>query len=439
MTGTPAVRAHRQAPSGLSLVEICEIARDAYIYGYPLVDGYRRLHAWFVDRDHHDYTGAWNRIHATPSEADRVGAVLGLDLRREPQVLTVPRVEAGRYYAVQGNDLYSHIFGHIGTRTSGNGPGHFLIAGPHWQGKAARAVTEVIHCDTELALLTFHLPHNGAVDLAKAEKTLAGCQVVPLSRFLGLPPPMSPSGDFLTPLSLKAERNSLSFFNELNFVLTFCPLHDSERDLMARFARLGIGSHTAFDAGAFSPEARLAIDDGMADAWKAVEAARRRRPADNQSERVRGSRSQMKGNYLNRMIGALEGLWTPAAEEMMTHDYLFDAEHQRLDGTYHHYALHISGNALPPVNAFWTVTVNQAPTGAPLAGHLDNSAFLSDVARESDGGLTLYIQREPIGGAWAANWLPAPAGPFMLRLNLYWPQAEALTGVWPSPPLIKVH
>jgi hypothetical protein len=120
------------------------IACEAYIYGFPLVDGYRRLHAFFVDREHHDYKGAWNEIHheahvftATDRstfmpDGDTVASTLGLDLRREPMVLSVPRMADDRYYAIECNDLYSAVFGYIGSRATGNRAGDFLIAGPEW-------------------------------------------------------------------------------------------------------------------------------------------------------------------------------------------------------------------------------------------------------------------------------------------------------------------
>jgi hypothetical protein len=443
MTDTPAVRAHRQAPSGLSLVDICEIARDAYIYGYPLVDGYRQLYGWFVDHDHHDYMGAWNRIHIVQTEPDTAGAVLGLDLCREPVVLSVPRIEADRYYLIQGNDLYSHIFDHIGTQTTGNGPGHFLITGPNWQGRAPRAITGKLSCETELALLTFRLQCQDSQDRAKAEARLAGFELTPLSRFMGLPPTAPPpTARFIAPLSLRAERNSLTFFNELNFVLSFCAPHDSERDLMTRLARLNIGRNLAFDPGALSPEARLAIDDGMADAWHQMETSRRRRRTDEPLV-VHGSRGQIKGNHINRMIGAVDNLWAIASEERLAYTYQADIAHQRLDGTYHHYALHMPGTSLPPVRGFWSLTLCHMPSGMPvdnpLGRHLFSSADIDRLKREADGGITFYIQREAVKGDWESNWLPAPPGPFTLRLTLYWPKADALSGIWQLPPLIKTH
>ncbi len=46
----------------LSPEEASAIAKEAYVYGFPLVDGYRILHAYNVDRDNPEYKGPWNQI-----------------------------------------------------------------------------------------------------------------------------------------------------------------------------------------------------------------------------------------------------------------------------------------------------------------------------------------------------------------------------------------
>ena len=64
--------------------------------------------------------------------------------------------------------------------------------------------------------------------------------------------------------------------------------------------------------------------------------------------------------------------------------------------------------------------------------------MLPRLKRDSDGGITLYIQHESPGKAKEANWLPAPAAPFYVALRLYWPKPEALSGAWQAPPLQRV-
>jgi hypothetical protein len=95
------------------------------------------------------------------------------------------------------------------------------------------------------------------------------------------------------------------------------------------------------------------------------------------------------------------------------------------------------------VNAFWSLTLYDLPArllvANPLDRYLINSPMLPELKRDPDGGLTLYVQQNSPGAEKESNWLPAPGGPFMLAMRLYWPKAEALNGTWKQPPLERVN
>jgi len=97
---------------------------------------------------------------------------------------------------------------------------------------------------------------------------------------------------------------------------------------------------------------------------------------------------------------------------------------------------------LPPVNAFWSVTMYELPASLlvanPINRYLLNSSMLPQFKKEADGGLTVYIQNESPGKDKEANWLPAPKGPFFMAMRLYWPKEAALEGKWTAPPLERV-
>src|SRR5882672_10893549 len=119
------------------------IAKEAYIYGFPLVDSYRVQHSYFVDHQNPEFKASWNQIVNTPRvftpadtaiqtpNSDTPYSFVGLDLRAEPMVLTVPVIEKKRYYSVQLIDAYTFNFAYIGSRATGNDGGSFLIAGPN--------------------------------------------------------------------------------------------------------------------------------------------------------------------------------------------------------------------------------------------------------------------------------------------------------------------
>ena len=265
----------------------------------------------------------------TPN-SDTPYSQLGLDLRTEPMVLSVPEVEEGRYYTVEVNDLYTFITDYVGSRTTGNDAGNFLIVGPDWQGETPPGIEKVIRSETELSFLFFRTQLFRPEDIENVKKVQAGFKIQPLSSFLGEPaPPSAPPIDFLKPLSAEEERTSLDFFKVLNWVLQFGPIHPSETEMMARFAKLDIGPGKTFDPEKFTPEIRKAIEEGMADAWKDLDALGERiARGEVTSGDVLGSREHLKGNYLYRMRGTVAGIWGNTAEEAIYPAYYndFDAD-----------------------------------------------------------------------------------------------------------------
>ena len=191
-----------------------------------------------------------------------------MDLRAEPMVLTVPQIEKERYFSIQLIDLYTFNFDYIGSRATGNDGGSFLIAGPGWKGETPKGVKKVIRSETELVFAVYRTQLFNPGDLDNVKKVQAGYKAQPLSAFLGQPAPKAaPAIDFIKPLTPETQKTSLEFFNILNFVLQFCPTDPSEKELMARFAKIGVGAGKTFDADKLSPEMKTAIEQGMADAW----------------------------------------------------------------------------------------------------------------------------------------------------------------------------
>ena len=92
---------------------------------------------------------------------------------------------------------------------------------------------------------------------------------------------------------------------------------------------------------------------------------------------------------------------------------------------------------LPPVNAFWSLTMYELPQSLlvanPINRYLINSPMLPSLVQDPDGGYTIYIQNESPGKDKESNWLPAPKGPFSVVLRLYWPKPDALNGTWKAP------
>lgn len=438
----------------LSPQEVRAIAKEAYIYGFPIVDNSRVHYAFFVNKQDPDYKAPWNTICNIPrvftpkdrtiqtANSDTPYSWIGLDLRTEPIVFTIPQIEKNRYWSLQLVDLYTHNFDYLGSRTTGNGGGNFMIAGPKWKGETPKGITKVIRCETEIASAQFRTQLYNVQDLKNVIKIQNQYMAKPLSAFLGKPEPAKAKEiAFIKPLTRDQENKSLQIFNNLNFALQFCPTHPSEKELMKRFAKIGITAGNTIDTVALDPEIKKAMHDGIADAWADFKKLQLKlekgevSPSDGY-----GTRAFLKNNYLYRMMAAALGIYGNTKEEAMYPAYYIDSNGDKLDGKYR-YTIKFGPNQLPPVNSFWSLTMYELPSSLlvdnPLNRYLLNSTMMSQFKKDPDGGLTLIIQNQSPGKEKESNWLPAPKGPFSMIMRLYWPKEEALNGSWKQPPLIK--
>jgi hypothetical protein len=273
-----------------------------------------------------------------------------------------------------------------------------------------------------------------------SKKIQAGYKAEPLSVFLGQSAPKAARAvDFIKPLTTDDERKSLEFFNILNFILQFTPTDPSETELMARFAKIGVGAGKTFNATTFPPEMKTAIEQGMADAWVDLENLKKQIDAGKvTSGDLFGTRAYLKNNYLYRMAGAVLGIYGNSKQEAMYPVYALDAAGQKLDGA-NRYIVRFAPGELPPVNAFWSLTMYDLPASLlvanPINRYLLNSPMLPQFVKDADGGLTFYVQNETPGKDKEPNWLPAPKGPFFIAMRLYWPKPAALDGTWKQPPM----
>jgi hypothetical protein len=226
----------RAQAQDISADEARTVAKEAYIYGFPLVDSYRIQYSYFVDHSNPEFKGAWNEVHNTariytPEDkaiqspnSDTPYSFVGADLRAEPLVFTVPAVEKGRYYSLQFIDMYTFNFAYVSSRATGNEAGTYLLAGSNWKGDKPYGIKEVIRSETEFAFIIYRTQLFNSGDIDNVKKIQAGYKVEPLSKFLDKPAPSSPPVvDFIKPLSPEEERKSAEFFDILNFVLQFCP------------------------------------------------------------------------------------------------------------------------------------------------------------------------------------------------------------------------
>jgi len=443
-------------PNSVTPAEARAIAREAYIYGFPFVEGYKTLYKQAVDKGNADFKSPFNHIGharnaATPDDtwvvtpnSDTPYSFAWLDLRAEPIVITMPKVDQGRYYSAQLIDLQTFNFAYLGTRAFGNDGGNFLITGPGWKGEKPEGVKAVIPCETELLYALFRTQLFNADDIKNVNGIQDGYQVRTLSAYLGKPAPAAAPGiGWPGPSADMTEGPPL--FSYLNFLLQFCPVHPSEKELRARFAKLGISAGARFDVGKLPPEVQQAVAAGIAQVWKDDFPAMMARVNSGSltSGDIFGTREFLKNNYLYRFVAAKLGLYGNTREEALYPPYFVDAEANKLDAAKHRYELRFDKGQLPPAVAFWSLTMydgkSQLLVANPLKRYLVNSTMLDSFKYAEDGSLTIFVSKDSPGVDKESNWLPAPDGPFYCILRLYIPKPAAFNGQWKQPKLMTNH
>lgn len=443
-----------ESATSLSPEEVRLIAKEAYTYGFPIVDNSRVQYTYFVDKQNPDYKAPWNVLCNIPRvftpqdkaiqtpNSDTPYSWIGLDLRTEPIVFTVPPIPKNRYWSLQLIDLYTHNFEYLGSRTTGNDGGSFMIAGPEWKGETPKGIKKVIRCETEIASAQFRTQLFNTADLKNVIAIQKQYIIKPLSVFLGKPSPKSEKPiNFIKPLTSSQQKTSLQFFNNLNFVLQFCPVHPSEKELRTKFEKIGIKPGNTIDTTTLDPKIKEAMHQGIADSWSEFEKTKKEIESGRlASGDLFGTRNFLKNNYNYRMTAAVLGIYGNTKEEAMYPAYYVDGNGEKLNGK-NKYIVRFAANQLPPVNSFWSMTMYSQPESLLVENSINryllNSTMLSQFKTDADGGLTLFIQNESPGKENESNWLPAPKGSFSVIMRLYWPKEEALNGIWKQPQLIK--
>ena len=438
------------------------IAEEGFIYGLPVVMIYNIMYDYAVDKDSGQFKAPFNQIKnetqvytwkdtaiVTPN-SDTPYSWLWMDLRTEPMVLSVPEVPGDRYYAVQLTDLNSFNFGYIGSRATGNDAGDYMVVGPDWKGEKPAGIKQVFRSSSQFALGVYRTQLFNPDDMPNVEKVQAGYKVQPLSAYLGQPaPPAAPALDF--PKIDKASMQS-GFFDYLGFALQFAPPGPEEEAIRAKLANIGIGPGNKIDFKSLSAEEQAAIATGMKEGEAKI-----KQYLESGVKRINGwgvlspfgDRAFYNGDWLKRAAAGAAGILGNDGVEAMypfTRDL---ANGELLDGSKHKYALTFAKGQLPPVNAFWSITMYDGKTQLlienPINRYLINSPMLPTMKKNADGSLTLYIQKDSPGKDKESNWLPAPDGPIYMVMRLYWPKTEAPSilppgeGSWSPPALTQVQ
>jgi hypothetical protein len=355
--------------------ETKQIAQEGFIYGLPIVMNYAATYEMFVDSTSSQYKAPigvlFNEARVfTPKDtaiitpnSDTPYSFVYVDLRAEPTVISVPAVPRSRYYSVQLTDANTFNYGYIGTRATGTGAGDYMIVGPDWKGETPPHIKQVFHSTTDFSIVGFRTQLFGPTDMPNVVKVQAGYKAQPLSGFLKQPAPTAPPA--VQWMKANAETAKTNFFEILDFALQYIPAGPEEAGIRAKLASIGIGAGKQFEMKDLSAEHKAAILLGMKAGDDAVDkyVASGGTVIDGWNiASFFGDRAFYNGDWLKRAAAARGGIYGNSAIEAMYPLTRVTSNGETLDGSKHNYTLTFAKGSLPPVNAFWSVTMYDGKT-----------------------------------------------------------------------------
>ena len=428
------------------------IAKDAYVYAYPLMLTYATVQKLgnFAQPVEGDAYGPPNQFHhvrafANPeaklvirTNVDTLYSAATLDLKAEPMVLSVPATD--RYFMLPMLSLWTDVFAVPGTRTTGrNAARNFLVVGPQWSGNVPAGV-EVIKSPTRHVWIIGRTQTNGVADYANVHKIQDGMKLTPLSAWgkgAYVPPKgtVDPSIDMkAAPPDLVDRMDAATFFGRFAELLKDNPPNQVDYPMIHRLERVGFTVGQSFDLAKAPATIRQAFERGYADGKALVLSEGKKAAGIGGKGWVYTTRSGTYGtDYLYRAAIAQCCVGENLPQDAVYPALSSDSEGRPLDGS-NNYVLRFEKGKLPPVDAFWSVTAYDIE-GYFIPNALKRQAIgdRDKLVTNADGSLDLYIQADLPGKDKEANWLPVGKAPFTLLMRLYSPREEFLEGNWGPP------
>lgn len=434
-------------------VEYIQAAKDAYIYGYPLVmmEISKRVMTNYETASgqgapvnqicrKEEFPDDKFRAVVKPN-CDTYYALAWLDLSQGPLVLEVPDTRE-RYFLLPILDGWTNVIASPGKRTTGTQAQLFLITSADWKGKVPKLMKHLIS-PTKMAWLVGRTQVNSKEDGSTVVKVLQeGFHLVPLSSY-GKKNYTPPTGKKDTSLSMKPPVKQVSempveaYFNLLNQLMIDNPPFAGDSSILHEISKLGIGAGNRFDLSKFS--------NAVQDSIKMLPQWCKKYLADlaTKKEKINGwlifrGLGDYGTNYDLRAMIAGRGLGANLDADALYPSSSEDADHEKYDGSKHKYVLHFDAGKFPPAKAFWSITMyNLENYLVPNAINRFALGDRNDLKKNPDGSLDIFIQSENPGTEKVPNWLPSPPGTFNITLRIYWPEETALNGSWIPPAVVK--
>jgi hypothetical protein len=435
--------------------EAMAIGVDAYIYGYPLVtmemtrrvmtnvekpEGTRAPMGQLVRMRAYP-TGAFRDV--TAPNADTLYTVAWIDVSKEPWVFSIPNMKE-RYFLMPMLDGWTDVFQDPGKRTTGTKARTYAITGPDWKGgRLPRGVREY-KSPTALVWILGRIYCTGTPGDYKAVHALQDkFELVPLSAYGK--PYMPAAGavdsavEMKTPVRDQVNRmDAGSFFRLLAQLMKDNPPAKDDEPILARMAQIGLVPGQDFDIGKLDPAVVQGLQDVPKEGFEKIMAHFKNAGVDVNGWLFSTNTGLYGTDYLQRAFITAIGLGANRPQDAIYPTSETAVTGKPYEGT-NKYVIRFPKGQMPPVNGFWSLTMYDAEyffVQNPLNRYTLNSR--TKFKTNKDGSVDLYIQNASPGKAKEANWLPAPAGRFILMFRFYWPKEAIIDGTWKPPAVTAI-
>ncbi len=437
----------KNAPSGLTPADAKAIAKEAYIFNYPMVMMYRTMWLQAINPESKSYSGGFGKwLHlgtSSPKDTDIVSpnndspySYSWVDTRAEPWVLTMPKIETKRFYTSQWDDLWGFVIGNAGSVDDGNDGVSVLLASPTWKGDLPSGVKRVIQGDTDFLGTLTRTQLFEPDDLSNVQKIQHEYKLQPLSAYLGEPAPSPAAAVQWKPWKEGAETTD-EFWAYTNFLLSYATPNAQDKTVQDRMAKIGLGAGETWNPTAHGADVSAAIAEGMQEAL--VELKQGATHITDPSLFFR-SRKDLNKDYFNRALGVFVGLFGNVKKVSVYFAVPKDDKGEFFDGSKHNYSITFTADQIPPAKNFWSWTMYKLPQRWLVDNPIDRYSIGSatpSLQKAADGSITIKFQAKSPGKGDEGNWLPAPEGPFWLVLRTYGPGQTILDKTWKVPPVAQ--
>ncbi len=425
------------------------IAKDAYIFTYPLVMMYRTMYLQAIDPQSESYSGGFGEwLHlgtSSPQDTDIVSpnndspySYSWVDTRAEPWVLTMPKIESNRFYTSQWDDLWGFVLDNPGSVEDGNDGVNVLLASPNWSGDLPDGVARVIQGDSNFLGTLTRTQLLEPKDLPNVQKIQKEYQLQPLSTYLGKQAPKAAPTIQWKPWIDGVETTD-GFWSYVNFLLTFTTPNPQDKPIQGRMAKIGLAAGKSWDSSSLDKDISAAVAAGMQDAI--AELNERANTITDPSLFFR-SREDLNKDYFNRALGVYVGIFGNVKKVSVYFATANDDKGELFDGGKHNNAVTFTADQIPPAKNFWSFTMYKLPQRWLVDNPIDRYSIGSPtpgLKTAADGSITIYMQAKSPGEDKESNWLPAPEGPFWPILRTYGPDETILDGTWKLPAIKRVE